>query len=70
MLGRQGMNRRVVLRHASGLRQIVGTTDDLKRNLQVEDLPSSLPAIDFGDHLSPCRIETPRRRYVVYREAV
>lgn len=61
-------NKRVVLQHASGLTQILGTTDGLMESFNVASLPAMLPEVDLGTHVNGCSLIRVTPRYVLYRE--
>lgn len=61
-------SKRVVLEHVKGrfkgIRQILGTTDQL----DVEVMPQYIPKIDFIDHKGSAELVTETPRLVHYRE--
>ena len=64
------MLKRVVLKHSTGLYQILGTTDQLQASLKEVDLPTFLDGVDFFDHKGSCSLITVKTRYVLYRENI
>ena len=65
---------RVVLEHTqgiwSGIHQILGTTDQVKQNMGVGELPAYIPDIQFGDRVNGASLVSCKRSYVLYRELV
>ena len=59
--------RRIVLQHASGLAQILGTEAQLKEGLKSEGLPLRVDNVDFLDHTGSCVLDTVQPRYVLYK---
>ena len=65
-------NKRVVLVYTTGayagLWQILGTTDDLKANMRLSELPPFVEQVHYLDHVGACSLVTVKPRYVLYRE--
>lgn len=63
---------RVVLEHSigpwAGVSQILGTLDQIKLAMQVNELPSYIADVDFGDRKNSAVLVGPRRSYILYRE--
>ena len=63
---------RVVLEHTvgawAGMRQILGTLDQVKEAMQVSELPAYIANIQFGDRVNGAALVGPRRSYILYRE--
>ena len=68
------MSKRVVLEYTTGvfkgLWQILGTDDQLKEGLKVEELPSFVSPVQFIDHVGACSLVTVKPRYILYRELI
>ena len=67
-------NKRVVLHYTqgaySGLCQILGTCDQLKMSLKVEELPTFVDNVSFLDHTGECSLVKVTPRYVLYQEVL
>lgn len=63
---------RIVLEHTQGICKglfgIYGTTDQLKADLNVSELPDFLPDVDMRDHINAVCLVRVTPRYVLYRE--
>ena len=64
------MNKRIVLRYASGLYQIQGVETQLKEFMHTDELPKTLDNIDLGDHVGSVQLTQTKDRYVLYQEVV
>lgn len=63
------MNKRIVLRYASGLYQIQGVETQLKEFMHTDELPKTLDNIDLGDHIGSVKQTRVEKHYVLYEEA-
>jgi len=65
---------RVVLEHSvgpwSGMRQILGTVEQVKAAMQVGEMPPYIANIQFGDRTNGAQLVGARRSYILYREIV
>ena len=65
---------RIVLEHTrgtwSGMRQILGTVDQVKASLQVDELPSYIANLNFGDRVNGASLVAVKRSYILYRELI
>ena len=63
---------RVVLEHTTGRMRgyfkILGTVDQIKRDLKWSELPAFVPDVDFLTHRAPASLVRATSRYVIYRE--
>lgn len=66
------MIKRIVLEHVAGAlkgcTQILGTEDQLKTMLSIENLPPILDPVNMGDHNAKCQLIRVAPRYILYRE--
>lgn len=66
------MTKRIVIEHTAGrlkgMMQILGTDDQLKKGMEVAELPTFLTPLDFGDHQGAASLITVTPRYAFYRE--
>lgn len=60
------LHKKIVIKHRSGLHQILGDTSQLP-NGNIMDA-TFLPAVQFGDHVAPASLVTVKDRYVIYHE--
>jgi hypothetical protein len=65
---------RVVLEHSvgpwAGMRQILGTVDQVRAAMGVNEMPPYIGNIQFGDHVAGAQLVGARRSYILYREIV
>ncbi len=66
---------RVVLEHTkhgpwAGICQILGTVDQVRKDMGVGELPAYIPDINFGDRVNGASLVACKRSYVLYRELI
>ncbi len=63
---------RVVLEHTvgawAGMRQILGTLDQVRAALQLSEMPAYIADINFGDRTGGAALVGPKKSYILYRE--
>lgn len=68
------MIKRIVLEYTlgiyKGLRQILGTDDQLKEKFNTADLPSFVGDVQLLTHKSGCSLIRVKPRYILYRELI
>ena len=66
--------KRIVIEYTTGtlkgLWQILGTDDQLKEGLKVEELPPFISPVQFIDHVGECSLITVKPRYALYQELI
>lgn len=65
---------RVVLEHSqgawAGMRQILGTVDQVLAAMQVAEMPPYIAGLDFGDRTAGAALVVVKKSYLLYREQV
>lgn len=68
------MTKRILLEYTTGaykgLKQILGTDDELHEKMGRVTLPDFLPEVEFLDHTAAVNLVKVTPRYVLYREVI
>lgn len=60
--------KRIVFKHRSGLHQILGTDDDFKQALKLENVPVYVEPVQYPNHQGAARFVKMHPRFVLYEE--